>query len=221
MIGSNTPAGGQNVSRQQKRFGRTRNKILSAARTVFTEKGLVAATIDEIAERADVGRGSVYYHFENKDELIRQLIESLLAELSERTEQACSSQEDIESTLDAMIKSHIEFFSNRWEDFVLYYQGRADLTLLQSYQGIERSFIGYLKTIERLVDRVVSAPIPEDKLRRLACAIAGFISGYYSFASVASLGQDIDKEFMSLRKAFVTSLARFAREALPDSQVKW
>ncbi len=205
-------------SRQQRRYSRTQEKILNAARTVFSEKGLVASTIDDIAERADVGRGSFYYHFENKDEIIRRVIERILAELVEQMKDKCKGQEDLRSVLDAMIDAHIEFFSNRWEDFVLYYQGRADLTLQESYEGLETPFLDYIKSIEQLVDDIIPEPISSPRLRRLACAIAGFISGYYSFASVAGEDADVDRSFRLLRKAFVVSLARFVKEALPASQ---
>jgi AcrR family transcriptional regulator len=204
-------------SRQQRRYSRTQEKILIAARTVFSEKGLVASTVEDIVERADVGRGSFYYHFENKDEVIRRVIERILAELVEKINTQCSGQDDLRSVLDAMIGAHIEFFANRWEDFVLYYQGRADLTLQESYEGLETPFMEYITTIEKLVDDVVPEPISKPRLRRLACAVAGFISGYYSFASVAGEDADVDKSFRLLRKAFVVGLARFVKEALPAS----
>ena len=210
----------QKKSRQRRRYEKTREKLTTAARSVFTEKGL-AASVDEIAERADVARGSFYYHFKSKERLIRQLLDEILSELTERMNAECAGEKGLESMLDAVIQTHISFFSNRWQDFVLYYQGRADLTLDESYDGLDKPFLKYAKSIEKLIDGSISEPISDTRLRRIANAIAGLVSGYYSFASIASDGEDIDKEFRSLRKAFVTSLARFARDAVPDSQVKW
>jgi len=207
---------GKNPSRQKRRYGRTRRQILEAARAVFAERGLAAATVEEIADRADVGRGSVYYHFENKDDLISELMTALLTDLSNQMKRQCSGKEELYSMLEAIITAHIEFFSRRWEDFVLYYQGRADLTLNESYGGLETPFLKYISCIEQLVDEVISPPISKPRLRRLACAVAGFISGYYSIASVSSVDDDVDRSFMSLRDAFVVALARFIREALPD-----
>lgn len=206
-------------SRQQRRYARTRDRLLSAARTVFSEKGL-GASVDEIAVRADVARGSFYYHFQSKERLIRMLVDEMLTELVERMNAECSGREDLESVLDGIIQTHIEYFSSRWKEFVLYYQGRADLTLEQPWDGIEKPFIKYAKSMERLVDACIPEQITDTTLRRIANAIAGFISGYYSFASVASTDQDVDREFMSLRRAFVNSMARFTREAVSDSLAK-
>jgi len=207
-------------SRQQRRVAKTRERLIDAARSVLSEKGL-SASVDEITQRADVARGSFYYHFKSKERLIGQLVKGILSELTNRMTSECDGKEGLEPILDGIIQAHIKFFSDRWQDFVLYYQGRADLTLDESYDALEKPFLDYAKSIEKLLDDSIAEPISNDRLRRVAHAIAGFVSGYYSFASIASTDEDIDKEFMSLRRAFVASLARFAREAMPDSQVKW
>jgi AcrR family transcriptional regulator len=202
-------------SRQERRSGRTHAKLIDAARSVFSERGLDLTTVDDITERADLGRGTFYYHFGNKEELIRQMIREMLAELTARIQNECAKQETLGPILDALIGVHISYFRNRWEDFVLYFQGRADLTLERSYEGIETPFLDYIRCIEGVIDDALTQPIPKPKLRRLACAIAGFISGYYSFASVATEDEDIDRSFAALRSAFVASLARFVTEAVP------
>ncbi len=202
-------------TRQQRGYGKTRKKLLDAAKTVMAEKGLSATTVEDITERADVGRGSFYYHFDAKDEMIRLMMEKLLKELVAALKEGCAPHTGINEVLDAMIGTHIKFFSNRWEDFVLYYQGRADIMLNESLEGIETPFLIYLSCIEELIDGALPKPISKERLRRLAYALAGFISGYYSFASVASEEDDLDGSFIALRSAFVVSLARFIKEALP------
>src|SRR3954451_23768097 len=52
---------------------RNREFLLGIARDVFAEKGL-AAPIDEIAERAGLGIGTVYRHFPNKEALFEAII---------------------------------------------------------------------------------------------------------------------------------------------------
>ncbi|MFH1374758.1 MAG: TetR/AcrR family transcriptional regulator [bacterium] len=215
MISANNETEKPQKTRQQRRYGKTRKKLLVAAKTVMAEKGLSATTVEDITDRADVGRGSFYYHFDAKDEMIRLMMEKLLKELVAALKEDCASHTEINEVLDAMIGTHIKFFSNRWEDFVLYYQGRADIMLNESLEGIETPFLNYLSCIEELIEGALSKPISKERLRRLAYALAGFISGYYSFASVASEEDDLDGSFMALRSAFVVSLARFIKEALP------
>ena len=55
---------------------RNREKVLAAARAVFSEQG-VDAQMDDVARRADVGVGTVYRHFPTKDALLRALTDEL------------------------------------------------------------------------------------------------------------------------------------------------
>lgn len=199
-------------------MGVTRQKLLNAARAVFAERGLDLARIDEITDRADVGKGTFYHHFKSKDALILELIKGMLGELVGVIEVRCKDAKDLTSFLDSLIEAHIDFFCRRWEDFVLYFQGRSDLTLQVSYSGIEPPFLAYLERVEVLLASVLKYRLPQPVLRRLACAVAGFVSGYYSFAVIASQDEDIDKTFASLRGAMVESLARFIQEAAPSGE---
>ncbi|MFE3056883.1 TetR/AcrR family transcriptional regulator [Nocardia sp. NPDC059236] len=54
----------------------TRERILHAAREVFSEVGFESATFKDIAERADVTRTNVNHYFHSKDELYQTLFES-------------------------------------------------------------------------------------------------------------------------------------------------
>jgi AcrR family transcriptional regulator len=55
---------------------RNREKVLAAARVVFSEQG-VDAQMDDVARRADVGVGTVYRHFPTKEALLYALTEEL------------------------------------------------------------------------------------------------------------------------------------------------
>lgn len=46
-----------------------RNRILSAAKEQFVQRGYLKTSMREIADAVDVGVGNLYNYFENKDEL--------------------------------------------------------------------------------------------------------------------------------------------------------
>ncbi|MBU2552050.1 MAG: TetR/AcrR family transcriptional regulator [Proteobacteria bacterium] len=62
----------------KERRAREKNKriaqIQKAARTVFLKKGYQNATMEEIATRAEVSKGTVYFYFKSKDELYVSLM---------------------------------------------------------------------------------------------------------------------------------------------------
>ena len=45
----------------------TRKRLLEAAVRVFSEKGFTASKLSEIADKAGVTRGAIYWHFGNKE----------------------------------------------------------------------------------------------------------------------------------------------------------
>lgn len=62
-----------------------RRAMLDAARSVFAEKGYENARLDEIAERAEFGKGTLYNYFEGgKEDILFALFEDSHADLAER-----------------------------------------------------------------------------------------------------------------------------------------
>ncbi len=66
MTNRSAPPNG--LSRRERERLRRRQAMLRAARSVFAEKGYAQATIDEIAERAEFGKGTLYNYFEGGKE---------------------------------------------------------------------------------------------------------------------------------------------------------
>lgn len=65
---------GRHISRKERERLLRRSEIISAAREVFALRGFAEATLDEIAERAEFGKGTLYNYFENKEELFEAVI---------------------------------------------------------------------------------------------------------------------------------------------------
>jgi AcrR family transcriptional regulator len=64
--------------RQAERRAETRSKLMNAAGNVFAEHGYERATLEEIADRAGLSKGAVYYNFASKEELFLALLEDRL-----------------------------------------------------------------------------------------------------------------------------------------------
>ncbi len=60
----------------------TRDALLRAAAELFAEKGAEAVSTREIASKAHVNNGLIHRHFRTKDALLREVLESLSAEIS-------------------------------------------------------------------------------------------------------------------------------------------
>ncbi len=61
----------------------TRDRILDAALNIFSNKGYHDTRMDEIVEASDTSKGSIYFHFPNKERLFLALVDQF-ADLLER-----------------------------------------------------------------------------------------------------------------------------------------
>ena len=71
--GAGRAEGVAGLSRRAPAVRDTRQRVLAAALEVFAERGYHAATIEEIAERAGMTKGAVYYWFRDKEDLATDL----------------------------------------------------------------------------------------------------------------------------------------------------
>lgn len=90
-----------------------RDAICKAALELFAEKGIEATTTREIAERAGAAEGTLYRHFEGKDDLAgwlyRRCTEDLRRQLTEAMEEASAP----EARLEMLIRGVFEFFASQ------------------------------------------------------------------------------------------------------------
>jgi AcrR family transcriptional regulator len=63
--------------RQDRRVGKTRKALKEALTDLILEKGYEAVTVQDVIDRADVGRSTFYAHFVDKDDLLMAILADL------------------------------------------------------------------------------------------------------------------------------------------------
>jgi AcrR family transcriptional regulator len=76
-------------------------QILEAALSVFAERGLAAARLEDIARHAGLSKGTIYLYFPNKEELFREVIRHTVVAFIERGEERVEQIGDPIQALDA------------------------------------------------------------------------------------------------------------------------
>lgn len=69
-----TEASPQTAGRLERRKARTRAAILEAASNLFQEQGYDDTSIQQVAERADTGVGTLYGYFRSKEDILREVL---------------------------------------------------------------------------------------------------------------------------------------------------
>lgn len=197
-------------NRFQKRATRTRKRLKEAALDVFSEKSVDAATVEEITQKADLGKGTLYQHFEHKEEIVVTLVEEAVEHLIEVIRAYDTAPKSLEDMLEHLLNAHYKFSVDAKEEFLLLFQGKLLLKLQSdNLDELEEPYLRYLREIEDQVSQYLSAHIAALKVRLLACAVAGFVFGFFSFAMIGMTQDEIETSIQSLRQVFVKSLITF------------
>ena len=197
-------------TRTKKRAKKTRSKLKQAALDVFSEKSFDAATVEEITEKADVGKGTLYQHFEDKEQIVITLINEAIEHLIECIRSYKKQPETLEKMLEHLFNAHYEFYMNAKEEFLLLFQGKLSLKLQsETHDDLEEPYLRYLTEIENQISSYISSKIKSVKVRQLACAVAGFVFGYFSFSMINMTANEVEMSIKPLRKVYVKSLRAF------------
>jgi AcrR family transcriptional regulator len=198
------------LTRSDKRAERTRKKLESAALEVFTEYGLDATTIEDITQRADLGKGTFYRHFKDKEEIATILVDLAIEELLERLRTPEKQIRTLSDAIEHLLEAHYRFFLEEYEKFILLFQGRLLVKLERRIsEKMEGPYTRYLCEMESVLSPFIGEKIDPTKIRRLSCAVAGFVFGFFSFAMIGMELEQVESSIQPLRQSFVRSLSSF------------
>lgn len=130
-------------ARRERKKVEVRSRLIESAITLFEERGIDAVTVDRIAERADVGKGTVYNYFRTKEDIIV----AFMMDQEQRVQQALDRSLTLRGSLDAILTRFV----------------RTQLDLKRSHHAFVRVFLGqmfsrteafrpYMVEIQKLID---------------------------------------------------------------------
>ena len=131
--------------RGARRRARTRGELLAAARQVFAQRGFHDASIVEITQAADVGVGTFYLHFRDKDEVFNTLLDEGFGEIREHVRQEIMRHSD-KSLLPVLIRT---LFQQAYSQRDLFHIAlTAQFTRTRAFYAKEQVAEGLLTVLE-------------------------------------------------------------------------
>jgi AcrR family transcriptional regulator len=136
-------------------------RIEIAAEEVFSKFGYEKATLDQIITLADVGKGTVYKYFGNKEQLFYKLVASKNEPFVQALQLAVDGESDLKSKLIAYFKVMVEFYQKNcalWQ--IIYYEMLNDSHCTIIYDEKDNA-----QVISRYSEDTVSDEVKERFLR--------------------------------------------------------
>jgi len=107
----------ENIPRKERERQAKKTDILKAAREVFAQKGLHAATLDEIAEKAEFAKGTLYGYFQSKDDLFACMLEEEMIKFEQCINQVVNMPLPPAFKVEKLVKTMLMAFEQN-EDFL-------------------------------------------------------------------------------------------------------
>lgn len=87
----------------------TEEKIFEAATTVFIEKGMDGARMQEIADRAGINKSLLHYYYRSKERLFGAVYEMIVRQLSQKFSSIFEKKLTFEEKIKFFLREHISF----------------------------------------------------------------------------------------------------------------
>lgn len=85
----------------------TEDKILNAAREVFTRKGFAATRMQEIADQAGINKGLLHYYFRNKNKLFHAVFDEAFDQFILRINEVFAADMPLFEKIDAFVSQYM------------------------------------------------------------------------------------------------------------------
>lgn len=121
--------------------------IINAATESFSQYGYKATTMDQVAKRANVGKGTIYTFFKNKEELFNEIMMSLLDDMKKAAEQVIQQERSFKENVHQSLYSMLEFRIEHQLTIKLFQENRDIGTpIVQSAMGkMEEMILTFIK----------------------------------------------------------------------------
>lgn len=97
------------IARLDRRKAESRQRILKAARALFTERGYHATRPQDVARAADVGHGTFYLHFADKEACFLAFAEEARAELAAFVGKRLAGSDGVEAQLRVLMAALLDY----------------------------------------------------------------------------------------------------------------
>jgi AcrR family transcriptional regulator len=145
-----------------------RDALLGAAVRVFGERGFDCATMERIADEADVAKGTTYLYYRSKQSIYDAALSSGFAELDERTREVIDRAPSFREAISAFMTARAEYFFEHRDFFRMYVSAIA--RQITSVKPRASEFQAMVDRQTRRLEQAVARAAARREIRRVDAA---------------------------------------------------
>lgn len=169
--------------RRKKEKENRKNLILKTARKLFFDKGFKSVTIDSIAAKAELSKGSIYLCFDSKEEIYVQVLIADNIEVNKRNREFLNRDEPASQILLDFAQSYVNYFlaNNELFRILMTFMLNSEQMSLTEEQNKEliRTTNDNIQIVSDILQKGINSGefLPTINLRQTQNAIWGLLNG--------------------------------------------
>lgn len=186
--------------RKQREYDKRKQLILKTSMDLFSQKGFSQVTLEDIARTIEFSKGTIYSHFESKEEIYAHLLLDHLSILLGRLKESVRISKSAIEGIRECLKVYIEFYRNHKEYFQLLFfidlfsnHYRIPKTILKE---IQTQKVACLAELQEVLKKGAEDGLFDGNysLKDIALVLWGMINGIIHLAESRQINpEDLDK----------------------------
>ncbi len=117
--------------------GSRRDQLLEIAASLFAERGFNNTTVRDIADAAGILSGSLYHHFDSKEAMVDELLDTFQTELWKEYDAIEASDRTPRAKLEAVVRASFDAIDHHHSEVAIFQNDAAHLMALDRFAYLE------------------------------------------------------------------------------------
>jgi AcrR family transcriptional regulator len=110
-----------------------RDELLAIAAGLFAERGFTNTTVRDIADAAGILSGSLYHHFDSKESMVDELLDTFQTELWKRYDEIEASDRTPREKLEAVVRTSFEAIGDHRDEVAIFQNDALHLATFERF----------------------------------------------------------------------------------------
>jgi len=184
-----------------------KQEILDATIKIFAKKGFKATTLDEIAEKSEFGKGTIYNYFSSKEEIYKEIICSILTKNRKSVQEVDETTNNLYDFILETTKRQITFCLNNKDAFLLLMFAKMHHAKSTSPE-VSKIMNDHEKKMLKHIAEKTEAAFANNEIRRLDSEkiIRLFKSAGFAYIYELIMSQNLKEENIDDEAIFITDI---------------
>ena len=155
-----------NLTRKEREKLFKRFEILNSAATLFAKNGYDGTKLEDIADAAEFGKGTIYNYFETKEDIYLEIIDRVTDSYTKKLLEMDSQSKSLYEFVSLITKNLIQFILNDQSAFLMLLRLRTEINTIEKVRK-SKIVLNYITTAREIFKKKVNKGIKEKEIKKI------------------------------------------------------